>query len=580
MSSLLPIEKIRHSCAHVLAQAVLKKFPDAKLGIGPTIENGFYYDFDLPKTLSDDTLKDIEKEMKRILKEKQEFFQFNADRKKAESLMTHQPYKLELINDLNLDAYSFYENGPFLDLCKGPHVENTRQIPAFKLLSVSGAYWKGTEKNKMLQRIYGTAFHTKEELKAYMTRLQEAKKRDHRVLGKELDLFSLSETIGGGLVLWHPKGAFIRHTIETLWKQQHVESNYQLLYTPHIGKASLWEKSGHLDCYEENMFNPISIDNQDYFVRPMNCPFHIEVYKTKHHSYRELPIRYAELGTVYRFERSGVLHGLFRVRGFTQDDAHIICTPSQVESEISNVLQFCMDMLHVFGFKKINTFISTKPSDKAVGSDEMWHLAQKALENAAQKSDVPFQLDEGGGAFYGPKIDIKIEDAIGREWQCSTIQFDFNLPERFNMFYINKDGKKEQPIMIHRALLGSLERFLGILIEHYAGKFPLWLAPVQVKVLSVLEKGNPYCNELAEKLKKHNIRVDLDLRGEKIGYKVRQAIKEKVPYMIIIGQKEYDSNRLTIRERGSDESRNMSTDEFIELIKLNTRNVPNCGIKV
>ena len=565
-----PLSTIRHSTAHVLAQAVLALYPNAKLGIGPAIDDGFYYDFDLETPLKDEDLPEIEKEMKRIVKEKQSFTNYSLDRKGAEKKLSeqNQDYKVELIEDLNLDEYSFYENGPFVDLCRGPHVNHTKNIKAFKLLKVSGAYWRGSEKNKMLQRIYGTAFHTKDELTAYLNQLEEAKKRDHRNIGRDLDLFSINDDIGGGLVLWHPKGAFIRHQIETLWKEEHFKEGYELLYTPHVGKSHLWKTSGHLENYQENMYSPMPIDELDYFIRPMNCPFHVLVYKSSQRSYRQLPIRYAELGTVYRYERSGVLHGLFRVRGFTQDDAHIICTRDQVHDEIEKVLKFCFNMLNQFGFTKIKTFISTRPEEKAVGEDAEWEIAQSALETAVKNSGLEYEIDEGGGAFYGPKIDIKIQDAIGREWQCSTIQFDFNLPERFDMSYINSQGEKERPLMIHRALLGSLERFFGILIEHYAGKFPTWLAPVQAKVLTIHESGEEYAESIVSQLKDANLRIETDYSTEKIGYKIRNGITQKVPYLIIIGKSEIENGTLSVRDRETNETVSMSVSEFIEKINV------------
>lgn len=545
------INIVRHSTAHVLAQAVQVFYPDAKLGIGPAIDDGFYYDFDLNETLSDADLEKIEQEMTRIINEKQSFKQFDLSREKAIEILKNQQqdYKCELIEDLDLSEYSFYENGPFLDLCKGPHVESTDQIKSFKLLRVSGAYWKGSEQNKMMQRIYGTAFNSPKELRLYLKKMEEAKKRDHRIIGKKLKLFSIQEDIGGGLVLWHPKGAMIRNTIEQTWKDLHLSNGYQLINTPHVGKADLWETSGHLEFYQENMFDKMSVENQDFFLKPMNCPFHIMIYKDEQHSYRQLPIRYAELGTVYRFERSGVLHGLMRVRGFTQDDAHIMCTPDQVHSEIKSALEFSIEMLRRFGFKEFKTFISTKPTEKSVGDQQLWDDAQDALVSATKSCGIDYEIDEGGGAFYGPKIDIKIKDAIGREWQCSTIQFDFNLPERFNMTYINNEGNKERPIMIHRALLGSLERFFGILIEHYEGWFPTWLAPVQLKLLTVNPNVVDYAEGLTERLKEKGYRVELDSSQEKIGFKIRSGIEEKVPFLAIIGDKEKESERITIRNK-------------------------------
>ncbi|RAP28001.1 threonine--tRNA ligase [Candidatus Marinamargulisbacteria bacterium SCGC AG-343-D04] len=564
MSQLNDINTLRHSSAHILAQAVLKVYPDAKLGIGPAINDGFYYDFDISTPITESDLEIIEKHMKDIIEEKQHFKQYSLNKEDAikKCKESKQDYKCELIEDLDLDTYSFYENGPFVDLCKGPHITHTKEIKAFKLLNVSGAYWKGSEKNKMLQRIYGTAFFSPKELKKHLLKLEEAKKRDHRALGKQLNLFSINEQIGGGLVLWHPKGSTIRNIIESTWKKLHNKNNYKLIHTPHVGKSELWKTSGHLDFYEENMYDKMEVENQDYYLRPMNCPFHIMIYKHQLFSYRQLPIRYAELGTVYRFERSGVLHGLFRVRGFTQDDAHIICTKEQVEDEIEKALRFSLDILKLFDFKTFKLFISTKPSEKSVGESSKWKLAETSLKNAVKNVGLPFEIDEGGGAFYGPKIDIKIEDAIGREWQCSTIQFDFNLPKQFNMSFINSEGNKEEPYMIHRALLGSIERFFGILIEHYAGWFPAWLAPVQVKVLTVNQTTENYANTIADTLKDHDIRVEHDFSSEKIGYKIRQAIKEKVPYLIIIGNKEVEENTITLRNR-QEQLGSMTIEDFI-----------------
>ena len=562
MSSL---STLRHSASHILAQAVLKLFPDAKLGIGPAIEEGFYYDFDLNKPLTESDLASLEAIMKMIINEKQSFKHYNLSREDSEKLLKEkqQPYKLEIIRDLNLQEYSFYENGPFVDLCKGPHVETTDAVPAIKLLRVSGAYWKGSEKNKMLQRIYGTAFPTQEALDQYLFQLEEAKKRDHRVLGKELGLFSIEDTLGGGLILWHPKGAMVRYQLEQLWREEHLKNGYQLVFSPHVGRSSLWETSGHLDFYQENMFASMSVEDQDYYLKPMNCPFHILIYQQGIHSYKELPIRYAELGTVYRYERSGVLLGLMRVRGFTQDDAHIICTKEQIQKEILNVLQFCQKILSLFGFSKITTYLSTRPKGKSVGQSKDWEMAESALQKAIDSLNIPYELDEGGGAFYGPKIDIKIQDAIGRQWQCSTIQFDFNLPERFNMTYVNSEGKKERPLMLHRALLGSIERFFGILLEHYAGKFPLWLAPIQVKLLTVTELQSDYAQVIQKQLEEHGIRVSLDSSSEKIGYKIRQGITEKIPYLIVLGKREVEQNNICVRSREEGDLGTQPLDTFL-----------------
>ncbi|MGE4169503.1 MAG: threonine--tRNA ligase [Candidatus Margulisiibacteriota bacterium] len=554
MSQSASLFEIRHSASHVLAQAVLNVFPDAKLAIGPAIDDGFYYDFDLPRSLTPEDLTVLEDKMKQIIAEHQTFKQYDLPADQAKELMEsrHQSYKLELINDLQLPSYSFYENGPFLDLCKGPHVNNTESIGAVKLLKVAGAYWKGSEKNKMLQRIYGTAFHTQAELDTYLHRMAEAQKRDHRLLGKELDLFSVSDEIGGGLILWHPKGAKVRYLIEEFWRQQHFKAGYDLLSTPHVGKAELWKTSGHLDFYKENMYAAMDVEDHDYFLKPMNCPFHCLIYKTQSRSYRQLPLRFAELGTVYRYERSGVLHGLMRVRGFTQDDAHIICTEEQMEGEIMRVLTFCTDMLKAFGFDRFKVFLSTRPKEKYVGDLTLWAAAEAALARAIEQLGIPYEVDDGGGAFYGPKIDIKIEDAIGREWQCSTVQFDFNLPERFDMTYIGSDGAKKRPYMVHRALLGSIERFFGVLIEHYEGRFPLWLAPVQVKLITVNDSVAAYAQTVQDALEAHGFRVEPDLSSDRLGQKIRQATLEKVPYSLVIGGKEAEQGTISVRKHNDD----------------------------
>ena len=554
MMSQPTLYEIRHSASHVLAQAVLALFPDAKLGIGPAIDDGFYYDFDLSRTLTPDDLIDLEQKMAAILAEDQVFSTYVLDRAQTEAVIadSEQPYKLEIVRDLDLGDYSFYKNGSFVDLCRGPHVASTRQIGAVKLLRVSGAYWRGSEKNKMLQRIYGTAFHTQGELDAYLIRIEEAGKRDHRLLGKELDLFSIQDDVGPGLILWHPKGARVRSIIEDYWRKSHFRAGYELLYTPHVGKSQLWETSGHLSFYNENMYAKRDVDDQDYYVKPRNCPFHVMIYNNRHWSYRDMPLRFAELGTVYRYERTGVLHGLMRVRGFTQDDAHIVCTPDQVEEEISKVLTLCFATLNDFGFEKVKVFLSTRPKEKYVGDLDRWAASETALRNAIVAAGLPFEVDEGGGAFYGPKIDVKIEDAIGREWQCSTVQFDFNLPERFDMTYVGADGQKHRPYMIHRALLGSIERFFGILIEHYEGKFPTWLAPVQVKLLSVNKEMVEYCKSVASELLAQDIRVVTDSSDEKIGYKIRQGLNERVPYLAVIGKREAEAGTLSVRGRQGD----------------------------
>ncbi len=544
------LEILRHTTAHVMAQAVKRLYPQVKLAIGPTIENGFYYDFDLAESLSTADLAKIEAEMARIISADLPIRR--AEVAKAAALnfyeTTEEKYKQELIAGLAEEPLSFYEQGEFKDLCRGPHLPSTGRIKAFKLMSVAGAYWRGDSDREMLQRIYGTAFFSKKELDNYLNLLAEAAKRDHRKLGKELDLFSIDEQVGSGLVLWHPKGARIRYEIEQFWREEHYKNGYDLVYTPHVGKANLWETSGHLGFYNESMYAPMDVEGQAYYAKPMNCPFHIAIYQSKGRSYRELPFRWAELGTVYRYEKSGVLHGLMRVRGFTQDDAHIICRPDQMPAEIDRALNFCLQMMRTFGFTDFKLYLSTKP-EKAVGEVGRWEEATVALRQAIAKTGLPSQVDEGGGAFYGPKIDLKIKDALGREWQCSTIQFDFNLPERFNLTYKGSDGAAHQPYMIHRALLGSLERFFGILIEHYEGAMPLWLAPVQAVILPVLPEQHEYAERLREELSRAGIRVEVDGRNEKIGYRIREAQLQKVLYMLVVGDREVAQETIAVRGR-------------------------------
>jgi threonyl-tRNA synthetase len=575
MSAKVPYEqtelyKIRHSLAHVMAQAVLEMFPTGKIAIGPPIEEGFYYDFDLPRNLTPDDLKKLEKRMRNILKKKHQFHRRELSATEAQELFEDQPYKLELIEGLaagEVDEYgepsdeppviSTYKHDTFEDLCKGPHVDNLGQIhpSAFKLLKVAGAYWRGDEKREQLQRIYGTGWETPEQLEEYLHRLEEAEKRDHRKLGKELDLFSTEpDMLGGGLVMWHPKGGLIRHVAEEFCKEEHLAQGYDLVYTPHIGKSTLWETSGHLDFYRESMYAPLEIDEQEYFLKPMNCPFHIMIYQDDLRSYRDLPLRYAEWGTVYRYERSGVLHGLLRVRGFTQDDAHHFVQPEKMPEEIDFVLNFCLHILRSFGFTDFQAYLSTRPEgNKAVGDYNQWHDAEQALEAALKRAEIPYDIDPGGGAFYGPKIDIKINDALGREWQLSTIQFDFNLPERFDMTYIGEDGQPHRPYMVHRALLGSMERFFGVLIEHYGGAFPVWLSPVQVILIPIADRHVPYCDEVAERLRRAGLRVDVDAGSERMGNKIRLAQNQKIPYMLIVGDKEQEANQVSVRLRSGED---------------------------
>ncbi|MFH1829778.1 MAG: threonine--tRNA ligase [Pseudomonadota bacterium] len=564
---LLELERLRHSAAHVMADAVRHLFPGVKIAIGPAVEDGFYYDFDFKRPFSPEDLARIEGDMQHIVDANLPFECKEVTRQDAKEIFKGEPYKLELIEELPEDEIiTIYSHGDFVDLCKGPHVNNTSEIGAFKLLSVAGAYWRGDEKNAQLQRIYGTAFFTKEELNDYLAKVEEAARRDHRLLGKELELFSTMEEMGPGLVLWHPKGARIRRVIEDFWREAHAKNGYEILYTPHIARLELWKRSGHWDFYRENMYAPMLVDDIEYELKPMNCPFHIEVYKTRLHSYREFPIRWAELGTVYRYERSGVLHGLMRVRGFTQDDAHIFCKDDQLEEEIRRVLDFSLYVLRSFGFSEYDIYLSTKPK-KHVGSDRVWMLAEDALTKALEGAKLDYSVDPGEGVFYGPKIDIKIKDSLGRAWQCTTIQVDFNLPERYHMEYVGKDGARHQPIMIHRALMGSLERFFGVLIEHYAGAFPTWLAPVQTSVITVSEAQADYAAHLVSQLREHGIRAELDDRNEKLGFKIREGRLSKVPYMLVIGAKETEAGTVAVRSRNDGDLGTMNICEFLEKIE-------------
>jgi threonyl-tRNA synthetase len=541
-----------HSTSHLMAHAVKQLYPSVRLAIGPSIEEGFYYDFDFDRPFTPEDLAKIEARMAELAKASLPVTRREFSKADAVSFFQErgEMYKVELINAITDDSVTVYEQGDFADLCRGPHVLSTSKIKAVKLLSVAGAYWRGNEKNKMLQRIYGISFPNKEALADYVARLEEIKKRDHRKLGKDLDLFSLSDAVGGGLVLWHPRGALIRKTIEDFWRDEHQKNGYDFVFSPHVGRATLWETSGHLGFYRENMYSSMEVEGQEFFVKPMNCPFHIEIYKNKLRSYRELPMRYAELGTVYRFERSGVLHGLLRVRGFTQDDAHIFVAPDE-------------KMLRTFGFDDFKAYIATKP-EKSVGDDAKWEQATQALTVAADKAGLEYEMDEGGGAFYGPKIDIKIKDALGRLWQCSTVQFDFNEPERFDMTYIGVDNQQHRPYMIHRALLGSIERFFGMLIEHYAGAFPVWLAPVQAKVLSISDRQLDYARGVRDRLIAEGIRAELDTRSEKIGFKIREAAMEKVPYILVAGDKEVEQNMVAVRERGGKDLGAMPLEDFLK----------------
>lgn len=559
-------EILRHSTSHIMAQAVQQLYPETKLGIGPAIENGFYYDFDRENPFSESELKEIASRMKQIIKQNLPFQKVTLGKLEVLDIFTRQneKYKLELINELEDSEPSLYQQGDFTDLCRGPHIPSTGKVRAFKLLSVAGAYWRGNENNKMLQRIYGTAFPDKAQLKEHLTRLEEAKKRDHRKLGKELDLFSFSEEVGAGLVIYHPKGATLRNIIEDFEKKEHVKRGYQLVIGPQLLKLDLWKKSGHYDNYRENMYFT-EIEGQKYGIKPMNCLAHMLIYKSKLRSYRDLPLRYFELGTVYRHEKSGVLHGLFRVRGFTQDDAHILCTPEQLNDEIIGIIDFVQQVMDTFGFP-YTLEVSTRPA-KSIGSDEDWERATNALYQALEHKGLPYTVNEGDGAFYGPKIDVKLKDAIGRSWQCATIQCDFTLPERFDLCYIGKDNKRHTPVMLHRVILGAIERFLGVLIEHYAGAFPVWLAPVQVKILSITNDQEDYAKTVVKSLLEQDIRVEADTRNEKIGLKIKESQLQKIPYMLIVGAKEQAEGSVAVRERKKGNIGNMSLDGFLRQIK-------------
>lgn len=561
------LELMRHSTAHVMAAAVCRLFDDVQLDIGPSTDDGFYYDFDLEDRLTPEDFERIEAEMRKIIAEDLPFECVEVSREEAKEILKGQKYKLERLADVpEGDAITFYSCGEFRDLCRGPHVESTGKILAFQLMNVAGSYYRGIETNPMLQRLYGTAFTNPKELRMYLQQVEEAKKRDHRRLAKELDLYSISEKVGPGLVHWHPKGARIRSIIEDFWKKEHFKNGYDILYTPHVGKANLWETSGHLDFYKEGMYAPMDVDGQEYFIKPMNCPFHIEIYKSGLRSYRELPLRWAELGTVYRYEKAGTLHGLFRVRGFTQDDAHIFCTQEQIEDEVKEVIRFCNFIWKTFGFSEVKAYLSTRP-EKAVGEKAQWDQATKSLEAAIIAEGLPYEVDEGGGAFYGPKIDLKVKDAIGREWQTSTIQFDFNLPERFDLKYIGDDGNAHRPYMVHRALFGSLERFFGILTEHYAGGFPVWLAPEQVRILTLSDDQNSYADEILQALREVEIRAKVDKKQDKLNGKVKNAQLDKVPYMLIIGAKEQENGQVAVRHRLEGMQGACRLDEFIGKLK-------------
>ncbi len=550
--------------------AVLEIYPKAGLGVGPSIENGFYQDYGLPESISESILPKLEKRIREMIKEKIKFQKHQVNFVEALKFYRHDPYKKEMIRDLKKAGeknVSFYKSGWFDNLCAGPHVKSTTEInaDAFKLTKIAGAYWRGDEKNPMLQRIYGIAFETKKELDAHLKQIEEAEKRDHRILGQKLDLFSIDEEVGPGLVLWHPKGALLRQIIEDYWIKEHLANGYELLKTPHIGRIKLWQTSGHTSFYKENMFGPMEVEGDKYLIKPMNCPFHMKIYKTQTRSYRDLPLRWAELGTVYRYERSGVLHGLVRVRGFTQDDAHIICTPEQLADEIMTAVKFAIKLLKDFGFREYGIYLATRP-EKFVGTEKNWEKATATLKYVLNKLKLKYQIDKGGGVFYGPKIDIKIKDAIGREWQCTTVQFDFNLPERFDLTYIGEKGKKQRPYMVHRALLGAMERFVGVLLEHCAGALPLWLSPVQIYVIPVGSRHEKYAQQIGKELIANGLRVKVKGENETVSKKIREGEIQKVPYMLVVGDEEIKSKSVRVRSREKGDVGMMTINKFLVII--------------
>ena len=562
----LGLEILRHSTAHVMAEAVKHLYPEAKVTIGPPIENGFYYDFDYPPGFTPEALEKIEQEMRKIISQNEQFQRQEISKKEAQELFQslNETYKLEILKEIPEEKVSIYKNGDFIDLCRGPHIESTGKIKTFKLLSVAGAYWRGDERNPMLQRIYGTAFFNKKDLDKYLKQLEEAKKRDHRRLGRDLDLFMQFEEIGAGFPVYLPKGAILRHILEEFEIKEHLKRGYQMVIGPQLLKGELWKRSGHMDYYKENMYFT-EIEGQLYGIKPMNCLAHIMIYQSQLRSYRDLPIRYFELGTVCRHEKSGVLHGMLRVRQFTQDDAHIFCTPDQLNVEIKKVLDFVDDVMGIFGFS-YEVELSTRPQ-KSIGSDEIWEHATQALIQALEDKGLEYHICKGEGAFYGPKIDIKLKDALGRKWQCATIQCDFALPERFELSYIDSDGQKKRPAMLHRVILGTLERFIGVLTEHFSGAFPPWLAPVQVKILTVTDRNVAYGQKIYELLSEMDFRVETDFRNEKLGYKIREAQLQKIPFMLVIGDKEVKTNSVTPRRRTGENLGSMSLEVFVNLLK-------------
>jgi threonyl-tRNA synthetase len=560
------LEKMRHSAAHVMAEAVQALFPGAKFGIGPAIEDGFYYDFELPRPLVPENLIAIEAKMREIITGNFSFSREEIGKAKAHKLFAEQPYKLELIDELSDNKVTIYRQGSFVDLCRGPHVNSTGEIKAFRLTSIAGAYWRGDERRPMLQRIYGVAFETDAELEGYLARLAEAAKRDHRKLGKELDLFSLHEEFGPGLVHWHPKGALVRQIIEDFWKAEHRKRGYEIVYTPHIAKLNLWKTSGHWDFYRENLYSPMDVEGQEYIVKPMNCLGHIMIYKTQLRSYRNLPLRYAELGTVYRYERSGVLHGLARVRGFTQDDAHIFCRPDQIEAEVSEAVRLARFMMKTFGFNEYELLLSTRP-DHYAGTIQIWEEATEALRKVLESLGLKYTIDPGEGVFYGPKIDVKLRDALDRLWQGPTIQVDFNLPQRFDVNYIGEDGLEHQVVMVHRTVLGSMERFMACLVENYAGAFPVWLSPVQVAIIPIADRHLSYANQVADELREKGIRVQVDDRSERMNLKIREAQLMKIPYMFVVGDKEMEASQVSLRLRSGEDSGLLPVSKFLDRVR-------------
>ena len=555
------MERIRHSASHVMAEAVQSLFPDAKFGIGPVIENGFYYDFDLPRTLTPEDLPVIEAAMTELIAQNLSFTQEEVSKQEARGMFAQQPFKLELIDEIPDERLSIYRQGSFTDLCRGPHASSTGEITAFKLLSIAGAYWHGDEKRPMLQRIYGIAFETSDELTNHLEKLAEAEKRDHRKLGQELDLFSFHQEAGPGLVHWHPKGATVRRLIEDFWIAEHLKRGYDIVYSPHIAKLDLWKTSGHWELYREHLYSPMDVEGQEYLIKPMNCPAHILMYKTRLRSYRDLPVRWAELGTVYRYERSGVLHGLTRVRGFTQDDAHIFCRPDQLEDEVVGVLEFAIFMMRTFGFQEYEVLLATRP-ERYAGTVELWQEATDTLERSLKRLALHYTVDPGEGVFYGPKIDIRLRDALGRTWQGPTTQVDFNLPQRFDVNYVDIDGLAHPVVMVHRTVLGSLERFFGCLIEQYGGAFPVWLAPVQAVVIPISERHLDYAHQVTAKLQADGLRTQVDVRSDRMNLKIRQAQLQKIPYMLIVGDKELASDGVSVRLRSGEDLGRKTLDEF------------------